>query len=390
MAAVPRSCHACSKAKRRCDKDMPTCQRCSDRGLECQYPPPKRSCFIPRGYLDSSQREAFNQLTESTANEVDPFTIVTTDAVNAPFDIACHPDIFSSANWFLSPETWALERDSRQLSPVFPVSEVKGLIHLFQHWCDQWVTTGSNPFIHNHLYRNRFPSCVRMAYTTLSSYTHRNSANTETVLRIVNEQASELVMTDAILSIDGLRTLDCLEQLAQVHALFVYQIIGLFDGDIRSRHLAETRVPIFVQWLRQLVVYASGNLGMLFQITSCEKSSPTVIEHLWHAWVLSETIRRTWSVGMALYAVYTGLKTGWTPCPGGMMFTSRQGLWDARTATTWHQICSDSDVRFMQRFDTERLFHEAAPDEVDDFGKMILEITFGKDRIKEWLCRRLG
>lgn len=33
-----KSCAACIKAKRRCSQDVPLCQRCQQRNLECQYP----------------------------------------------------------------------------------------------------------------------------------------------------------------------------------------------------------------------------------------------------------------------------------------------------------------------------------------------------------------
>jgi hypothetical protein len=108
-------------------------------------------------------------------------------------------------------------------------------------------------------------------------------------------------------------------------------------------------------------------------------------ESLWQAWIVSESIRRTWLIGMGLHAAYVGLKQGWTPCHGGVMFTNREGVWEAKSAYTWARLCTETDVRFMQRFDAERLFSETTPAEVNDFGKAMLEITFGKDRMEEWL-----
>jgi hypothetical protein len=43
-----KSCHACSKAKRRCDQRQPTCARCSQRKIACCYPSrPVRSGAAP-------------------------------------------------------------------------------------------------------------------------------------------------------------------------------------------------------------------------------------------------------------------------------------------------------------------------------------------------------
>ncbi|SPO06816.1 uncharacterized protein DNG_09510 [Cephalotrichum gorgonifer] len=41
-----KSCAACTKSKRRCDFALPACLRCSDRGLECQYPQRTRSNIL--------------------------------------------------------------------------------------------------------------------------------------------------------------------------------------------------------------------------------------------------------------------------------------------------------------------------------------------------------
>ena len=41
-----KSCAACTKAKRRCDFALPACLRCSDRGIDCQYPQRTRSSLL--------------------------------------------------------------------------------------------------------------------------------------------------------------------------------------------------------------------------------------------------------------------------------------------------------------------------------------------------------
>ena len=39
----------------------------------------------------------------------------------------------------------------------------------------------------------------------------------------------------------------------------------------------------------------------------------------------------------------------------------------------------------MRMSEAERLFMEATPEEVDDFTKVFLEATFGKDRMERWV-----
>lgn len=45
MPPVPprqKACNACADSKRRCDKQLPECQRCLDRDVDCVYPQPRR------------------------------------------------------------------------------------------------------------------------------------------------------------------------------------------------------------------------------------------------------------------------------------------------------------------------------------------------------------
>jgi hypothetical protein len=55
----------------------------------------------------------------------------------------------------------------------------------------------------------------------------------------------------------GSITLDSLERIARVHALLVYQFLGLYDGDIRLRHLSETYIPVLNRWMREMVQHTS-------------------------------------------------------------------------------------------------------------------------------------
>jgi hypothetical protein len=66
------------------------------------------------------------------------------------------------------------------------------------------------------------------------------------------------------------------------------------------------------------------------------------------------------------------------------MFTTREGVWEADTAFAWEKICSEVDVRLVKRFDIERHFTEASPADINEFGKMMLESTFGTERMGRW------
>jgi hypothetical protein len=287
------------------------------------------------------------------------------------------------AAWFTAPEAFMVNHAPMPLPPNFKIQDLKEFVRLVESWLTIWVTTGSNAFIHAHLYHNNFPSCLQIAFATYSAYSNRTPASSEIVLRSVNNQATALV--SEIDQINGSK--DLVQDLACIHALFAYQMIGLFDGDIRSRHLAESRAPVLAELLDRIVENASAALnqdistnGPMFSLTNF--FTPT--ELLWRSWTISESLRRTWLVVQGISASYDGLKQGWTPCKGDVMFTAREGLWSADSALVWSKRSIDQDVRFVGRTHAECLF-VVAPEETDEFAKSMLKNIYGKERFSNWL-----
>jgi hypothetical protein len=190
------------------------------------------------------------------------------------------------------------------------------------------------------------------------------------------------------------KVLDITNQLARLHALMVYQVICLFDGEIRSRHVAESRLFVLSSWATQLVELASHVFAELFANPdpleevllklSGVPVAASCLEKRWQAWILAESVRRTWLVAMAIYSVYFMMHQDWVLCPGGVMFTNGQGIWDAKSASGWEKLWSKGNANFIQRFEAERLFIETRPADIDEFGKFMLEITFGSDKMKQW------
>ncbi|KAL6691582.1 hypothetical protein J3F84DRAFT_403277 [Trichoderma pleuroticola] len=395
----PRACNACAKSKRKCDKQMLSCQRCKDAGINCVYPPPRQSSYVLLQDCLLSNEAAGSPKPSAGIGEI---TDVNTATLSGAVDLSVPShqpfSAHSPSAWFLSPETWKIEPYPIHINPnmnLFSSSMLKHYASVIQHWLKSWVMSGSNPFMHSHLYRTRFPTCVQVAYTTLSAYLNRTESNSEIILRIIESQAKDLLINPDLGVNDALEPLDHLEQLARLHALMVYQIICLFDGDIRSRHLAECRAHILDRWVTQMVECASSSLYPLSLTldpldlvgTTSLVDPPSLTgstEHLWHTWILAESIRRTWLTATGLQALYLTLQQGWAFCPGGMMFTTRHGVWEAKTAFAWERLCLETDIGFIQRFETEKLFTETSPLEIDDFGKMILESTYGTERMERW------
>ncbi|KAF7562278.1 hypothetical protein G7046_g1874 [Stylonectria norvegica] len=417
MAALaePKACDSCARAKRKCGKQKPSCARCKERSLACNYSPPKPNCFV---LLEEQQPEPASEMvgrsTGKPANLSMPglgaYVSEDSDLVSASlvldFSASSTPphaenSLTPSSSWFLSPDTWKIEHPPPQDAPAFNSSVLKRHVAGIQHWLERWVKTGSNPFIHSSLYYARFPNCLQVAFAVLSSYLSRTEQNAELVTRIVEDRANQLLVDNGIFpenidqatSSDPAQQLDALEHIARVHSLLVYQYICLFDGDIRLRHLAEGRIHVLQRWVVEMVDCADSCLHLLLStidplnLTKVNSLDPvTKTDNMWNSWILAESIRRTWMVATGLQAAYFTLQQGWSPCPGGMMFTMRVGIWEARTSCQWEQLCSETEICLTKRFEAEKFFTQACPGDIDEFGTMLLEITFGTEKMERWLA----
>lgn len=299
----------------------------------------------------------------------------------------------STAPWFTSANTWEVE------PPILPdlspsnIRNMKRHAEALREWLTEWVDTGSNSYIHPQLYARRFPRCTQDSYTTLTCYSQRTKQNENIALQIVEERAKELVEshTDSItISLSAARPeLDAFEQLARVQALLVYQLIGLYDGDIRLRYLSERRIPILNQWMKQMISTASQTPCLGKQLVGPEVISSPGLTHsrnlLWYSWILAESMRRTFIIASGIQGIYLIMQQGRSSsCSGGMMFTTRLGAWEAQSALAWEKICSEKNVGLMKTADLHRLFTEAGPGDVNDFTKMILRTTLGAERVNLW------
>jgi hypothetical protein len=304
----------------------------------------------------------------------------------------------TKADWFLAPATWRIHhRADTPVTGEYGDAMLRKYVGVLQSWFKRWVTHGSNPFIHAHLYRTNFPACVQVAYTTMTSYVHRTPATTGTVLRIVEDQSKNLLQENGAV-LDRIGADDWVDdekehaglfaQLARLHALAVYQIIGLLDGDIRARHVAEGRIAVMRSWAGKLLKSAAEPMAINNAVTSNVLGALPKLnissQQQWRLWILSETIRRTWLVTASLPSVYLAMQQRWAVCPGGIMYSNRNGLWDASSSSEWEKLCLDKGMAFLQRFEGSRLFKEAEPADIDDFAMAMLDMTFDKESLEMW------
>lgn len=396
-----QACAACAKGKRRCGKELPRCRRCSSskKGIECVYPARKTACpaagDIPN--LPSASENygdlLFATYSPPSGGQYRPS--IDLDTFQPSPGIA---DDHPTSTWFSSQKTWEI-----QFPPAYanlqPAMDVKYYLKSIRGWLAAWIENGSNPFIHAHLYRTRFPRCIQDAYAALACYLHKNESNERMVYQIFEDRAKQLVSQYSTSEDDDTSTnsipLDPIEHLARVQALLVYQIVGLYSGDIHLSYVSQTHMPVLTRWMRELVDVAKNDesLGSSVVSTSGDQTiagfRPPYLSQgenlLWYSWILAESIRRTWIVGSSIQVLYQMLQqTETIACSGGMMFTTRKGAWEAKSAVTWEKMCSEVSVGLMHMAEADRLFTEVGPDEVNEFTKVILGLIFGLEKMERW------
>ncbi|KAF2126488.1 hypothetical protein P153DRAFT_254081, partial [Dothidotthia symphoricarpi CBS 119687] len=383
-----RACTACAKARRSCDKHKPHCLRCRTRGNRCEYPPSKPTSFVR--LREQAPELAYTPLSGSTTSFGPMFSLFSSTQVHSW--------------WFASPETWTIDQVPPNLLSAphrFSSADLDRHLRTMILWLAEWVTQGSNPFIHQQLYRHRLPRCIQSAYTALSAYLNKTASNEQMICRIIEDQVVLLVgegvpRSESVLGAanSSERKLDILEYLARVQALLVYQCIGFFDGNHRLRHLAEKHIPILQSWLVDLLEYtrqaeccgeslmSSPNGQATFNIDTASESPNENL--LWYSWVLIESTRRTWLIASGIQGMYQLIQRRMAACMGGTIFTSRQGFWEAPTALVWEKRCSEVYAGLVRLTEIEKLFAMVPKREINEFAKLVLECPYGDEQVERW------
>lgn len=414
-------CIACSSSKRRCDRQLPECQRCLDRDVDCVYPQPKRrrrdritvdaqaeqipslQIFANDNILENSFD--FESWTEMGAVDLDtdlsdmlhPHLPTPSASVTGP---SAHALAFESSGtalqsqlWFLQDETWAIQRVQKDADCVVDIEfELKTFVRAVGDMLQLWVKNGYNSFIHRRLYEKGMPAPIQDAFTTLAAYLGRTSAVEEVILQIAEDRATALVHRD--LPIDrGAQAI--LDHLARVQALFVYEFIRLFDGSLRVRTSAEKQLPVLRQWVVRMWETAKDYQGAeisldhnhIQQTSSRFERDYDACSELWKLWILTESVRRTHIVVESTINVYEALTKGWAECAGAAMMTARRGLWEAEYANKWFEMTCAKSPLLVPSLQPAPLISQYEADDFDDFTKTIWAVIVGTDRIQHWVDR---
>lgn len=468
-----RACNACTKAKKRCDQQYPSCRRCVLRDIECYYPSTRLhenndTPTAPTSVTSSRRRisrpqhdvsEALISVDDSMQflPQSDDLSLIYSNNPLSLFQMNHNyynpgdgdgGGSMGFTEFFLLPDSWTiLDSDNKRNCDLRPVHQLNKTVHQVQAWMKQWVEEGSNMFIHRRLYFRddedrhssgaggcfNMPRCIQDAYTTCATYFSCTPKNRKMVLSIVEQRVETLLEEErdqnqdfggddnnngheqveylqfeevssfrdsALQSQTGNDTYDgkrnetrkhsVLDHLARVQALMVYQFIRLYDGDLQSRVMAESLMPVLSRWCMQMLdsaLLSSEYVHSVSTMNLAAKGQASIEKKLnsdWNAWILAESVRRTWLVAGHVQSIYRLLNYGISPCPGGLRFTTRAGLWHAESAYEFGTRCREKDVLFYRSSDSGRQLLRTRPEEVDDFGRYVLQVVEGEEKVKQW------
>lgn len=117
-----------------------------------------------------------------------------------------------------------------------------------------FVKDSHTPWMHRYLYKDQMPSSIQSCLTVCALYSSMTSSNKASVFRVLCQSLSELKQQQQLANTP-------LEKLARAQALFLYQIICLFDGDLTLRSNADRDMLLLQDWLDDLCKIRE-NLGM--------------------------------------------------------------------------------------------------------------------------------
>ncbi|KAK2682003.1 hypothetical protein RAB80_003796 [Fusarium oxysporum f. sp. vasinfectum] len=330
----------------------------------------------------SSEEYSPPRLNEETAlRGLDPLLLLDEEITHAQL-----------SSWFTSIHTWDTVYSERLKTDAFSSFDLDGYVRKVRGWLAEWVQTGSNPFIHRQLYSLRFPRSIQDAYMCLSCFLNKTPANEQLVMRLVEERSQALLNEHGFDTAGSLilrgqgNGLDLMDHIARVQALFIYQFIGLFEDKVSSHPVAQSRNDVLLAWTKEMVSAAATTVpsGVRDILASSEPGKyygKDFIQLLWHSWIVSETVRRTWNVMATMLGLFGFVKGGRTaPCPGGMMFTTQIGVWEAKSATEWLEICSSRSVGLMQVAEACELIYSAECKQINEFTTTTLELTYGRGK----------
>ncbi|KAL5083441.1 hypothetical protein Trisim1_001432 [Trichoderma cf. simile WF8] len=411
-----KSCFKCKSSKRRCDRTLPSCTRCIDHGVECAYP--FSQDLSDRGSLDSRHsnsgrqksfdahstpiqpRDAFGPEASSGVASSHQASGLSSSSAQAPTIVTLaklHTLSGRELNWFTPPSTWVVVHHYHPPGPLPSPQVFTEFFRGLQRWLVRFQREGHNPFIHRQLYPPReIPDCIQDAYAAIavsigSSAENQNMTDSTTI-----SYAEKLIAQQATLVSQPLNIMTAKDHLARTQALLIHLILALSSASISRQAKANGWVETLHRWKTELLASAEQESSVA-QLFPCESalalddpgSDIDPIPDLHRAFLICESIRRTWLLCSVSIGMYRSLTGDWiNTCGGDICFTARASLWSAASSAAWASIARTTDPLFEYSLRGEEVAKRGIPAmEVDEFARHIFTLMWGADKVESWVFR---
>ena len=251
--------------------------------------------------------------------------------------------------------------------------EMEFCVARFRKWPSLWLSEGKAPFIHPRLYKT-LPKPLEEAYSACAIYATKKDVNSNIALAIIENKANALLHTPVNAGSNPL------EHLAAVQALVIFQIIRLFDGDIRQRAQAEEIEPVMARWTDELCAKSTDGMMNLSAATAGS----------WREWLFAESLRRTLIMSLMVRGIYALVKKGYCdlgPEVTKLSFTAQADLWAADSLAEWTRARQKRDTLWIDQMKFDRLLEKSKVRDVDELGFVMMVVYNGKDEVELWSGR---
>jgi hypothetical protein len=423
-APTRKACANCVKSKRKCDLDSPICGRCLQRNLRCDYSDVDRasihrpgrpssahasehqehitfilqdgtttstgSSTTPSATMDTSPHRLASDLTTSPPTSVDSTTAAAAAAAAALYQ----PDELGMIG---EPETCEhlLLDDDLIVGGGFCHARIEFAQRALQGWLATLAARGANAFVTMRLYEEHDMPSMDAAFAAVAAYVARTPATAPLVKRLVRRNVAALKQDVAAAA----ETLSPVQRLAATQAMLLYQVIRLFDGDIRLRTDGEADEALVFEWTEALRAQVRSVREPWERHAPSGIPARETIERLnvWIGWLVDESVRRTVLTAYALLGTYTALKYGYQRTWGRMRnmgFTAQKALWEAGSAFAWWKLNADKKPLKAQVGTWDADMEDAEPSDIEEMGLLFLVSIKGQDYASRWLgsvhMERLG
>ncbi len=241
------------------------------------------------------------------------------------------------------------------------------------------------PWSHRLLYKDGTPPAMRHALGACALYLAKNAVNAPVVFSLIDAHVGTLLAAPPPTT---LRL-----ALAHAHALILYQVMGLFDGDIAARGRGERLIPALEAATMQLLAHVRFDSELL-RVTDLAAYPVQPARDLWHDWRLHESARRTVLITFYMLQAYRAMAS---PAQAGARcsalrhsWTLSRGLWQADSPAEFARVWREGRWFVITNGRFEEALRAARADDVDAFGRMWFTALMGIEEAEGWFAAKGG